>query len=550
MEGIILKYALQNAVKYGGKANSGAVISHILADNPGLKSKIKDIAKEVNSIISGVNRLSLEMQRQKLQDLAPELLKEKQKEKTDLRELPNAKQGEVVTRMPPEPSKYIHIGHALSFLINYMYAQKYNGKCILRFEDANPEKVSMEYVDAMKEDVLNYLEIKPDKIVFVSDHMDIFYKYATDLIKMNKAFICFCEQEKMQDLRHKSIECKCRKKNVEINLKEWGRMLKGRYKEGGCSLRIKGDMKSQNHVMRDSVIFRIVSKQHYRKKKKYKVWPMYDFYNSIEDSTLGITHILRSNEFMLRGELQNYIKDLLNLKKQTVIEYGRFNVIGAVTQGREIRALIESGKYTGWDDPRLVTLRALRRRGILKGTYYELAKEVGLSASPTNIDFKLIAKINKRFLDKRANRYFFVSGERKIKINGMPKIKNVEIPLHPDFPERGKIRLRVADEFYVDDDIKEGKAYRLLHLFNFKDNQFISKEHDPKLNAALIHWLPVSKKLVNVKIVMDDGTVKNGFGERSLKKLKVGDQIQFIRFGFVRLDKKEKNKLVFWFTHN
>src|SRR3989344_819547 len=550
MEGIILKYALQNAVKYGGKANSGAVISHILADNPGLKSKIKDIAKEVNSIISGVNRLSLEMQRQKLQDLAPELLKEKQKEKTDLRELPNAKQGEVVTRMPPEPSKYIHIGHALSFLINYMYAQKYNGKCILRFEDANPEKVSMEYVDAMKEDVLNYLEIKPDKIVFVSDHMDIFYKYATDLIKMNKAFICFCEQEKMQDLRHKSIECKCRKKNVEINLKEWGRMLKGRYKEGGCSLRIKGDMKSQNHVMRDSVIFRIVSKQHYRKKKKYKVWPMYDFYNSIEDSTLGITHILRSNEFMLRGELQNYIKDLLNLKKQTVIEYGRFNVIGAVTQGREIRALIESGKYTGWDDPRLVTLRALRRRGILKGTYYELAKEVGLSASTTNIDFKLIAKINKRFLDKRANRYFFVSGERKIKINGMPKIKNVEIPLHPDFPERGKIRLRVADEFYVDDDIKEGKAYRLLHLFNFKDNQFISKEHDPKLNAALIHWLPVSKKLVNVKIVMDDGTVKNGFGERSLKKLKVGDQIQFIRFGFVRLDKKEKNKLVFWFTHN
>ena len=211
---------------------------------------------------------------------------------------------------------------------------------------------------------------------------------------------------------------------------------------------------------------------------------------------------------------------------------------------------IEAGKYTGWDDPRLVTLRALRRRGILKGTYYELAKEVGLSASPTNIDFKLIAKINKRFLDKRANRYFFVSGERKIKINGMPKIKNVEIPLHPDFPERGKIRLRVADEFYVDDDIKEGKAYRLLHLFNFKDNQFISKEHDPKLNAALIHWLPVSKKLVNVKIVMDDGTVKNGFGERSLKKLKVGDQIQFIRFGFVRLDKKEKNKLVFWFTHN
>ncbi len=537
---------LQNAVKFNGKANTSAVIGHIISTNPRLKEKIKEISKEVNNIVKEINKLSLEKQIKELKKRAPELLKTKPKEKQGLKELPNAEQGKVITRLAPEPSKYNHIGHALSFLLNYLYAKKYKGKCILRFEDANPEKVTQEFVDAMNEDVIKYLGIKPDKVVYVSDDMKLFYKYAEELIKKNKAYVCFCEQEKLRNLRHKGLECDCRNRTNDID--EWKNMLEGKYKEGECSLRIKGDMKSDNHVMRDSVIFRIVSKPHYSKKNKYRVWPMYDFYNAIEDSIQGITHILRSNELMLRGELQNYIKDSLGLKKQTIVEYGRFNVIGAITQGRKIRTLIESGKYIGWDDPRLVTLRALKRRGIIKQTFYELTKEVGLSPSPTNIDFNLIAKINKRLLDREANRYFFVQKPKKIKIKNAPKIE-VKINLHPDFKKRGQRKPKTSDEFYIEDKIKKNQVYRFMHLFNFKNNEFISKELDNSLNAKLIHWLPVSDKLIKTEILMPDTKVIKGLAEPDLKKEKINNVVQFERFGFCRLDKIENKKYKFWFTH-
>ena len=564
MKDSIRKLALQNAIKFNGKANPGAVIGHMLATQPELKPKIKELAKDVNEIIREINKLPLEKQRQELEATAPELLKEKPAEKTGLKELPNAEQGKVITRMAPEPSKYNHIGHALTFILNYMYAKKYDGKCILRFEDANPEKVTKEFVDEMKKDIIEYLGIKPDKTVFVSDNMELYYKYAEELISKEKAYACFCKQESMRDLRHKGMECKCRNKDAETNLKEWKEMLKGKYKEGQCSLRIKGDMGSENHVMRDSVIFRIVTKPHYSKKTKYKIWPMYDFYNSIEDSTLGITHILRSNEFMLRGELQNYIKELLSLKKQTVVEYGRFNVIGAVTQGREIRELIESKKYLGWDDPRLVTLRALKRRGITKETFYELAKEVGISPSPTNIDFQLIAKINRRLLDKEANRYFFIQKLEKIKIKDAPE-KEVLIELHPDFKGRGQRKLKTNDEFYIEDKLEKNKVYRLMHLFNFKNNKFISEDMDESLNAKMIHWLPAGKELVKTEIVMPDTKIIKGLAEPGIKDVKANDVVQFERFGFCRLDRIEtfeererfrkskafskENKYIFWFTH-
>ncbi len=546
---LIRNLALQNAVKFNGKANPGAVIGHILGSHPEAKADMKNISKLVNDIIKEINKIPLEKQRAELEKNAPELLVEKVKEeKHDLKELPDAVEGKFVTRMAPEPSKYNHIGHALSFLLNYMYAKKYKGKCVLRFEDTNPEKVTQEYVDAMNKDVIEYLGIKPDKTVYVSDDMELMYKSAEKLIKLGKAYVCFCEQEKMRDLRHKGTECEHRKADVQTNLEFWNEMLEGEYKEGECALRIKGDMASQNHVMRDSVIFRIVSAKHYSKGTKYKVWPMYDFYNPIEDATLGVTHILRSNEFMLRGELQNYIKEILGLKKQTIVEYGRFNVIGAITQGRDIRALIESGDYMGWDDPRLVTLRALKRRGIVKDTYYELIKEVGLSPSPTNIDFKMIATINRRFLDKQANRYFFIQNPKKIKIKNAPET-DVEIDLHPDFKERGKRKLKTKDEFYVEDVLEKGKNYRFMRLFNLKDNKFVSEEMDEKLNAKLIHWLPVSDDLVNVEVIMDTAEIIKGLGEPSLKNIKVGQVIQFERKFFCRLDKREGNKFIFWYTH-
>jgi glutamyl-tRNA synthetase len=556
----ILKYALQNAVKFNGKANPGAIVGKLLKEDPTLKSKIKELSRDIQTTVKEVNNLSLEEQKEELKNIAPEMLEKKKAEKKGLPDLKNAVMGKVVTRIPPEPSKYNHIGHALSFLLNYLYAKKYKGKAVLRFEDTNPLASKQEYVDAMKKDVLEYLNIKPDKVVYVSDDMPKFYKLAEELIKKGEAYVCFCERDKMRDLRHKGLPCDCRNNSPEKNFEEWKKMLNKKYNEGDCVLRLKIDLKSDNHVMRDPVIFRLCYADHYRQKNKYNVWPMYDFENAVEEEFCGVTHILRSAEFgKMRIELQDYIKNLFGFKRQEVIQYGRFNVVGAITQGREIRQLISEKKVIGWDDPRLVTLRALKRRGIKPEMFYELALKVGLSKTPTNIDWSIISSINRKIVDASVNRYFFIENPEKIKIKNTPE-KQIKIKLHPEQEERGTRNLRINENFYISKndlkDLKQGKLYRLMHAFNFKkqkegfvfDSEELEKykEHGEKI----MHWLPEDEYLVNVEILMPDAKVVKGLAEPSVKNIKKDEVVQFERFGFCKLDEIKENKLIFWYTHD
>jgi len=544
----ILKYALQNAVKFSGKANPGAVIGKIFAENPELKAQAKEIGKKVAEIVKKVNSITLKEQKEELEATAPELLEEKkEKKKKGLPPLKNAKKGEVVTRIPPEPSKYLHIGHALSFIINYLYAKKYDGRCIVRYEDTNPEKAEKEYYDSIAEDI-KWLKIKPNKNVIVSNDMPKFYKYAEELIRKGDAYVCFCSRETMSDYRAKGMICSCREKHPAQNMEEWQNMLKGKYKEGECVLRLKGIMDDPNMAMRDPVLFRIIYAKHPVQGKKYSVWPMYDFENVVEDELCGITHIMRSNEFgAMRIELQNYLKLLLKFRRQEVVQYGRFNIVGAITQGREIRKLIEEKKVIGWDDPRLVTIKALRRRGIQPEALYELAQEAGMSTSQTNIDWTVLAAINRKIIDPVANRYFFVKDPVRIKIKNAPKI-TARLALHPD-KKSGVRVLHTDSKFYISDKLKKGVNYRLMHLFNFKNNTFISEEYDENLRAKIIHWVPV-KEAVKVDVLMPDGVWAKGVGEKSLLKVKEGEVVQFERFGFVRLDQKLKTKLKFWYTHD
>ena len=250
----------------------------------------------------------------------------------------------------------------------------------------------------------------------------------------------------------------------------------------------------------------------------------------------------------MRTPLHNLIKNLLNLYKEEIIEIGRFNIIGKPTQGREIKELIDQGKVKSWDDPQLVTVKALRRRGFDPQTFWDLAKEVGLSKSETNINEEMLETLNRKVIDKKAKRYFMVENPKKIMI-GDHKVKEAKVPLHPEVKEHGHRVMKISNEFYVEDDIKKGKVYRFMHLFNFKDNQFVSEPYDQKLNAQLIHWLPISKDLIKAEVLMKDGTTKQGLGEPALKELNVNEVIQFERKFFARLDKKEKEKLFFVYTH-
>ncbi len=379
---------------------------------------------------------------------------------------------------------------------------------------------------------------------------------AEELIKKKKAYVCFCDRDTMQNLRHEGRACECRDQSVEQNLKFWDEMVSKKFPEGRCTLRLQGDIESDNHVMRDPVLFRISYAEHFRHKDKYCVWPLYDFENSVEDCKYGVTHILRSIEFgKMREELQNHIKKALGCKPQYVKEYGRFNIRGAVTQGRVIRQMIKEGKVSGWDDPSLVTLRALKRRGIVRKTYYELVKEVGVSAAPTNIDWTMISSINRSILDKEAERYFFVEEPIKIKIEGAPE-QTLSLKKHPEI-DKGFRKFHTNTEFFIDkkdyDKLSDG-LHRLMDCLNFikKGSQlkFHSTDYEnfKKNGDLIIHWLPL-KDNTDVKILMPDNTIKKGLGESSISNLKEGDIIQFQRFGFCRLDKKQEGYIQFVYAH-
>ena len=539
-------YALKNALEFG-KADAARILPKLFQH--GLqKEDIKKAILLIQKAVKEVNALSQEERAAEFEK-AKVLVKEREEKEKVLPELSNVEKG-VVTRLPPEPSKYLHLGHALSFLINAEYALRYKGKCLLRFEDANPEKVKQEYVDAILEDIHEYLQIKPAGIRYVSDDMERFYEAAEQLLAQGAAFMCFCEREQMQALRHAGKECACRNRSLAENQHLWQEFLAGKYAEGKAVLRLKGNMQSANHVMRDPALFRIVKAKHFRQGTKYHVWPLYDFYNPIEDALMGITHVLRTAEFEPRVELHDFLRKLLQLPSLTLTQYGRFTVIGAETKGRDIRERIEAGEYTGWDDPRLMTLRTLRRRGIQQEVLLELVQHLGLTKKQVTIDFAMIAAMSRKLLDARVHRYYFVPEPMKIEIEGMPQLKTVEVKMHPAQEKTRKVAAQGALAIPKEDySINKGKEIRLMNLCNLQLEKKPRCTGTENKSIPKVQWVSL-KSALSVKVRMDTGAWREGFGEAALRKLSVGDIVQFERFGFVRLDKKPARKpLEFWFTH-
>jgi glutamyl-tRNA synthetase len=544
-------HALANALKYNGKANPGNVLPKIIGEFPDSKADIVALRKKIDEIVIAVNQLSPETQKSHLEKIGADLLEKKPVKEKDLPPLPHAEIGKVVTRLPPEPSKYNHLGHAMSFLINTVYAHRYEGKVVLRFEDTNPEKVNQEFVDNMLEDLIDYLGIQPNDIRFVSDDMEQLLQYATKLIELGAAYMCFCDRETMGKLRLEGVACKCRNRKTEEHVTEWKHFQEGKYMKGEGVLRYAGQMDSQNTVLRDPVLYRAIATPHFRLGSKYNIWPLYDFYNPIEDVLCGITHIMRSNEFELRVPLHQQIKQHLGLPDQHVLQYGRINITGATTKGREIRALIESGEYMGWDDPRLVTLKALKRRGIKREAYYELVKTLGLSPNQVSLDFSMLAAANRKFIEN-VDRYSFVEDPVTITIHGAVE-KEIELDLHPD--RKGGRKMSATDTYLIsatDMAAVEGKRVRLMGLLTAQEHEgtfsLITYEQQKKGHDIIVNWLPAAQS-VAVEVMMPDATVKKGRAESNISSLKPNDIIQFERFGFCRLDAIENATYKFWYTH-
>ena len=549
MKDTALKYALQNAIRHDGKADIGAVIGKILGNNPSWKQNIKDLQNEVNLVISDVNKLGLEEQIKKLGEIAPELLNEEKRDETKtLPDLPDVKR-EVIMRIAPFPSGALHIGNAYPAIINDEYTKRYNGKLLLIIDDTVGSEEKTISKDAYKliPDGLKWLGVNfQKKVLYKSNRLKIYYKYAKIIIKKGKAYACSCDSERLRDNRAKGIECPCRNNSIKTNLAEFNNMLT-KYKEGQAVIRLKTDMKHPNPAFRDRVLFRISEKEHPRVKNKYRVWPLLEFSWAVDDHLLGMTHIIRGKELMIESDMERYIWNIFNWPSPVLLHSGLLQIEGVKISKSKARREVESGEYFGWDDPRTWSLQSLKRRGFKQQAIRNLFMNIGFTQSEIKVPIDSLYAENRKIIDKTCNRYFFIENPSKLKIKNAPKLK-VKVPMHPEFQDQGQRLFSTYDEFYLADSLEENKTYRLMNLFNFRNSEFISKEHDEKLNAKLIHWLPASKKVVNVEILMGDASVKKGLGEYALKKLKVGDQVQFVRFGFCRLDRKEKDKLVFWFT--
>jgi len=564
---LVMKLSLKNAVEHGGKASGSAVISKVIGERPGLRSRIKELRPLIDEVVGDVNALSVDEQRRRLGEIAPELLERKKAiEAKGLPPLPGASMGKVVTRLPPEPSGYMHLGHAMSFLLNFLYAQMYGGKVWLRFEDTDPRKVRKKYYQSFRSGC-RWLGIGWDYEKNNSDSIESYYSQGESLIAKGGAYVCTCPVTDLRGLRAKGIGCPHRAMGLEEAESLWGKMF-SELKEGEAVLRLKGDMASPNYVMRDPVLFRIIDHPHPLTKTRFRVWPTYDMAVAIEDANCGITHVLRSGEFAPRDELQNKIRELLGLRSPAIIEYSRFSFQGTPLAKRKLRPLIEAKQVSGWDDPRLPTIEGVMRRGIVPEAIRDFTTSyMAFTFTRKEFDWELLFSINRKVLDPVTKRYFFVPQPIPISVTGS-SIHSVSLRNHPD-KDLGKREVRVGDRFYLAkgdiNGLKEGDTIRLKDLYNVVvvkvGGEGVSAKY---LGRELIEGIPKLQWVTDDKIATDVlvpgplfvGDVFNerslsrvsGFAEKSISILNVGEIVQFERFGFCRLDAKGERP-TFIFAH-
>ncbi len=546
--------ALLNASEHDGKTRNDSIISKVIGTKPELRSRIKDVIPLISQTVIDVNKLSVEIQRKELESKYAELLIVKPKqERIGLPPLEGAEQGKVITRFPPEPNGYPHIGHAKASIIDEEYAKMYGGKLILRFDDTNPEKERLEYYAAIKVG-LDWLGVKYDLIKNTSDDMEVIYKKAKELIDAGHAYVCTCDKETISKNRREMIQCKCRAGNLEQNNIRWNKMF-DKFKPGEAIVRFRGDMSSENTVMRDPTLLRIIDESHPIHKNKYRVWPNYDFAVSIEDSIDGITHAFRTKEYELRTELYYTLLDKMGMRKPKMLEFSRLEFEGMPVSKRVLKPLVEEGKVSGFDDPRLPTLEGLRRRGIVPEAIRKFVMSLGFTKSDTMPPFETLESFNRKIIDPESIRLFIVFDPVKLTVTNN-NLTEIEVSNHPQ-NNMGKRQIKIDGNFYISGSdaktLKIGDEIRLLELYNIRitktgpemEGEITDTNYKPDIPK--IQWVS-RKNPVNIEVLISDVLfINDQFNENSLEvkqaiteqhylELNVGAEIQFVRFGYCRKD--------------
>lgn len=411
----------------------------------------------------------------------------------DLKENPELK---IHTRFPPEPNGYLHIGSAKAIWINYMTAKKYGGLFNLRYDDTNPSKEDTEYVDSIYKDLCWLGAVPNGGIFYGSDYFDKCYEYAIKLIKEGKAYVCDLSADELREYRGTLTEpgknSPYRDRTVEENLDLFERMKNGEFPDGSKTLRAKIDMASPNINLRDPAIYRIVHVSHHRQGNKWCIYPLYDYAHPIQDALEGITHSLCSLEFENHRPLYDWVIENIGFNpRPKQREFARLNVTNTVMSKRYLRYLVESGMVDGWDDPRLPTLCALRRRGYTPSSIFEFVKRAGVSKADSLVDIEMLESCIREELNTDADRRIAILHPIKVVITNYPedKVEYFDLPNNPSKEDAGTRALPFTRELWIDSDdfalvpppkffrLKPDGEVRLMGAYIIKCNEVIQDEN-------------------------------------------------------------------------
>ena len=557
MEKTIRKYALQNAVLYGGKANPKAVSGKVLAEVPELRPRAKEILPIIDEIVQKVNQLPPEEQARILESIDATLLKKESKERIHvLPDLPGAEQGKVVMRFAPGPSGPLHLGHTRVAILNDEYCKRYDGKFINRLEDTNPDKIDPDAYTIIAED-LKWLGVGVSETVIQSERFELYYSIARQLIEKGHAYVCTCPADEWRKLKEEMRPCPHRDLDPNVQMDMFERMLAGEFEEEKAVLVVKTDLHHPNPAIRDFVGLRIVSSTpHPRTGTRYCVYPMMNFSVAVDDHFLGLTHVIRGKDHLNNTFRQNYIFNYFGWRSPWYHHYGLVSIPDAILKTSIVGKGIRTGEYSGWDDVRLGTVRAMEKRGIQPESIRAYWIDCGIKDVDIEFTWDTLYAYNRGRVDKIADRYFFVVDPTPLDIFGAPRLES-HAPLQPDFPERG-VRKNVmsgdpVQVHVVGEDLKlveERGKVRLKDLCNLElqDGRWTFIGNDLSIlkeKVKIIHWVPPdSRKCI---VWMPDGSQKVGLVEPFVKD-EVGKVVQFERFGFVRIG-ESNGEVTAYFAH-
>lgn len=575
-------YALANAVRHGGKAELKPVLAKLLAEDPALRDRVKDLIRIVEGVIEEVNAKPLGEQERELKARYPHLLgagepetrgREREGERM-LPPLPNAySYGRVTTRFSPNPDCVLHLGSLRAIILSHEYARMYDGRFILRFEDTDPrlKKASLEFYQAIRED-LEWLSCRWDEEYIQSDRIPIYYEYAARLLALGGGYVCTCDGEYFKSRVSRGLPCPCRDLPRSVQEERWHLMLNGEFGEGEAVLRVKTDLNHPNPAVRDWPALRIIDPErhpHPRVGGRYRVWPLYNFACGVDDHLLSVTHIIRGKEHLTNTVRQRYLYHHFGWRYPETMHYGRLRMLDADLSKSTILRKVESGEVSGFDDPRLATLKALRRRGISPQALRQLIMEIGPRPVDATISWENIYAYNRRILEPSSKRYLYVEDPIHLVVEGAPGGLEAKIPYHPSHPEMGSrtihvkpgadgsIRLLIArSDLSL---IEDSEHFRLMGLLNarymgagpgeaYASYEGRGHEEARERGIPIIQWVN-PEECVEAAVTMPSAHTSKGKGERALLEARVDETVQLVRFGFARVDGIDGESIHLYYAH-